>query len=98
MRSEVVVQRSIVAALLQIEIGLGGVRDAGSDPEEVVLSPPEIIEPDVRMSVLVENPGNVSFALKSPVKIWRSQGGCAKFNEANQIGRRKLDSQPDDGA
>src|SRR5215467_4425173 len=87
-----------MAMLLQGNFRPRGVGEAARDGKEVVLSPPQIVEPDVSMSIPVEDLRNVSFALESPVKERRRKGGGAKFNEAKQIGRSELDSQAQDGA
>src|SRR6185369_17387220 len=87
------VQRCVIAALLQIEICLRRVRYQRTNAEELVFGAPEIIEPNIRVSVLVEHSRKVSFALEAPVKVWRGQSGGAKFDDTKFVGRCQLNTE-----
>src|SRR4030095_9972099 len=92
------VHRRVVAALLEIKICLRGIWDEGANAKELVLGTPEIIKPDIRVSILIKHSRKVSFALETPVKVCRGQCRGAEFDETKLVGGRHLNSEADLGS
>ena len=87
-------KRRVVAALLQIEICLRGIWYTRTNAEEVIFGTPEIVEPDIRMSILVEHSRKVSFTLEAPVEVWRDECGGTKLDETKQVSGGDLNAKP----
>jgi len=61
---------------------------------EVIFCTPEIVEPDIRMSILVDHARKVSFSLEASVKVWRDECGGPNFGETKQVGGSDLNAEP----
>jgi hypothetical protein len=88
------VYRRVVTSLLQIKIRLRGVGDTGTNAEEVILGAPEIVEIDIRVSILVKHSRKVSFALEAPVKLRRCYCCEAELDETKHVGSCQLNPEP----
>ena len=61
------IDRSAVDATLDVVVGHRGVRGRWSDSKKVVPGTPDVIEPDIRVRVLVKELWKVSLTLEPPI-------------------------------